>query len=698
MLENYQNYYVFDELVKTGKFVLDTSTITRDTWDEYYYGIKNILKDGIETEQVHNMFITIRFADGASVDLSLFDLFFNMIFWYIVIESGKPITGEYLFFPHAITQDAIKDYFDRIIVKVRENFTPKTLNNIIADTLHRFIDIDDFSFYIANTINLKDTIDLEDASPEFDKIMHTSLADKPIDEVKDDGLKLADRSVEIIVNDSEKLLGYDHCLKNAFMSQEGINRRQYKEFAIHIGTKPNGLGGVHPAIIDGSYLSGALNTIQAQFMDSSAARIAQIQAKKNVGTSGNLARILGINNIDTIINPDPNYACNTRNFITITLKNKKVFNRFVDRWYRFTPDDVDHYLTRKDTHLIGQTLLFRSPICCASEAHGHGICYKCYGGLAHINNNIKVGKYAAEQFSSQTTQKQLSAKHLLETVIPKITWSPEFYQYFTMDINAIYANPNATNADIFIDPESICSTHDDESDEASADNGDYSSFITEFTLIDKKGIHTVSSEEGTEMYLSSSFKEYLYNLPLNDDGMYQISLKSMVAQEMSMFLINIDNNELVKTLKDVEGLINRKPSIQQYNKSTIIQKLVDLCIEGKLTIQAVHLEVLIMNQIRSIRSILRKPEWENDDEDYVILTLDQALKDNPSVIISLLYQNLGKTLMYPLTFQKSTPSCMDLFFMKQPQNRNIDPTTLTEDNTYMLHPVSIIPDKGDTPV
>lgn len=685
MLNNYQNYYVYAQLVQTGQLTIDTRSITKDTWSDYYEALKNIFRDGIETEQVHHMFVHIIFADDVELDLTLFDLFFNLIFWYIVIHSNMEIKSDSLFFSDTITQKDIKKYFDRTIIKVRDKYDIQTLNNVIADTLYRFMDIDEFSFYIANTLNLKDTIDLENACPEFNKLMHTSLRDVPIESVKDEGLKITNRSVEII-KDSEKYLGFDHCLKNSFVSGEGVKIRQYKEFAINIGTKPDGKGGVLPAIIDGSYLDGSLNSILAQYVDSSAARVAQIQSKKNVGTSGDMARILGINNIDTTINQDLTYRCNTKNFLKITLKNKKVFDRFVDRWYRFHPDGLEYYMTANDTQLIGKTLYFRSPITCVSAAHGHGVCAACYGGLSHINYNLKIGKYAAEQLSSQLTQKQLSAKHLLETVITKVEWTPEFYKYFTIDINAIFANPKAEPATIYIDPNNIISNFDNE-DATDPSMMDYISYITEFTLVNKKGeSFTITSKNNTEMYITNALQQYLNkSATVTDDGLYEINLKDMINSETCLFLITIDNNELAKTLKDIENLINRKDSVAENTKDSIVQKLIDLCIEGKLEIQAVHLEVIIMNQIRSIRSMLRKPDWEVENEDYNLVSLDKALKDNPSVVVSLLYQNLAWMLSYPLTFQKELPSCMDLFFMKQPQNIESDDNAKEE--RHLINPV-----------
>lgn len=685
------NYLVFSELMKTGRMTIHTTNITKQNWRDYYTGLDNILKDGIERPEVQQMQIKIIFVDGIDIELSIFDLLLNIIFWNILIKCNIPISSRYLFWGDAITQDTIKSYLDMIIGDIRENLTAKELNNALADTLHMIPElVNKFSMYLSNTINLFDTIKLENACPEFDACMHTSLRNTPIELVKDEGLRIAERTIELI-KDSEKYLGYDHCLRNPFIAEQGINKRQYKEFAIHIGTKPNGTGGVHPAIIDKSYLEG-MDSIQEIYMDSSAARVAQIQAKKNVGTSGDMARILGINNMDTYLNPDLSYKCQTRNFITITLTDKKVFNRFIDRYYRFNEDDVDHLLTEKDTYLIGKTLLFRSPITCASAAHGHGICAACYGKLALTNFNISVGKFAAEQLSSQLTQILLSAKHLLETVISKMEWTPEFEQYFVIDINGIYANPDFNNAEILIDPDNIFSVADN--DEYTNGSGDYDSYITEFTLVDKKGTHIIKSKDNTELYFDmESFIPYMNRFgKLNEDGMIQMSLKDIASKEIRLFLIIIDNNELAKTLKDIEKLINVKPSIAVHDKNTLIQELINLCIRGRITIQSVHLEVIIMNQIRSIVSAIRKPNWENEDEDYTILTLDQALKDNPSIIISLLYQNLSYMLTYPLSYQKESASCMDPFFMLQPQKMLLDEDTIIDpDKKEMINPIIKMP-------
>lgn len=689
MINNYQNYYMFADLIQTGRHYLKTSDINSSNWQEYYDGILNILKDNIETDEIKRFVITVDFGNNDIVDLSIFDLYFNIIMWYLVIKSGITLDGRALFYPEIINRKCIKKYFDKYIPIIVERFShiykndvtkiTISLNNIIDDTLSKFSDVDSFSFFLANTINLKDTIDLMNNIPEFNSLVHTSLIDESIEDVKDIGMKKAERSIEIIKN-AKSVLGYDHCLKNSFETGEGISPRQYKEFAIHIGSKPDGTGGVHPHIIDRSYLMGGLQHVADQFVDSASSRVAQIIVKHNTSSSGNFARIMGINNIDTVLNTDLDYKCNTHNFITLTIDNSKILSMLIGRYYRLNPEGIDYLVHPEDTFLIGKTIYLFSPMTCASAAHGHGICRRCYGDLAYINSNIKVGKFAVEQLTSQTTQKQLSAKHLLETVIEKIKWNDNFNKFFYVDnVNMIYINDNLEAGHIIIDPNNITDNTENtesDSDEDSIDSSSFSdssqftNYITSFVFEDINGIkYKIHSENMTEMFFSEDFIDYLKRLPLSSDKKYHIDISDLnnYLNDNALFYIQIINNDIDKNLKDIESLINKKDELVGLDKDSLLKKFINLIIKGKITIQSVHLECMLMNQIRSINSKLKLPEWENDNEEYQILSLDQSLTNNPSVIITLLYKDLKATLTNPITYAKNEASRMDMFFMVQPQ-------------------------------
>lgn len=675
-----ENYYVFKELLSNGgKMLLKTSDITLSNYENYYKGLLNLLKDGIDDPNLHNMIVTVDFGFGDVVDLSIFDLYFNIIMWYMPLCNGS-INGEALFFPNNMTQDEIKKYIDKFILKMRERFSSVKLNNIITNTLHRFVDVDDFSMFFANTINLKDTIDLANRVPDFNALLHTSLKGVKIEDVKSEGMRRADESIEIIKN-SKQYLGYDHCLANSFRVGEGINPRQYKEFAIHIGSKPNGTGGVNPHVIDKSYIRGALIDVASQYVDSASSRVAQIQTKKNVKSSGNFARILGINNMDTFINPDLNYKCDTHNFEVITIRNEKYLKRLTDRYFRFDPEGMDYKITSKSRDLIGKTIYLFSPMTCQSAAEGHGICRRCYGDLAYNNYNIKVGKFGAEQLSAQLTQKQLSAKHLVETVVEPYEWEFPFDIYFdNSNINLIDARSDAPRAYILIDPELIESVNDegfyDEDDDDDSislvdSNNDLNEYITSFTLVNESGeSYTINNKQEGEMYFTKEFSDYIKSYAdQTDDDMIKVDLQDIANRDISLFYVQINNNDIDKGLKEIEHMLNRKSNIEgiNYDKDVLLDKLLSTCDDNKLIIQSVHLEVICMNQIRSAKDLLRNPDWSIPGEKYQILTLDGALKNSPSIVNSLIYQKLADTLTYPLSYKKKASSRMDMFFMKQPQ-------------------------------
>lgn len=687
MLTNYKNYYMFEDFVKTKKMTLCTADITMHNWYDYYNGVLNLMKDGIETEFLQKTFITVDFGNGETVRLSVMDLYFNIIHWFLIVRSGRQITGRHLYFDRAITQDTIKKFIDdHFVEEERKELDSILMNNIIDDTLHFYSDVDIFSLYIANTINLEDDVALMNACPEFDDLLHTKMPNTPIEDVKTIGMEKTKRAIDIIVNESKKYLGYHHCLRDAFLSKEGINTRQYKEYAIHIGSKPNGQGGVHPAIIDGSYIGGALHTVLNLFIDSSASRVAQIQMKNNVGYSGNFARILGLNNIDSVLYGDPTYDCHTSNFQVVNIKSQKILYKLIDRYYRIHPQGQEFIISRRDTHLIGKQIYLRSPMTCASASRGNGICYKCYGDLAYTNNMINIGKYAAENLSSKLTQRQLSAKHLLETLIKKLYWVAAFYEFFTVNINIIQLSSDIEfqkGTYMIIDQDAIAQENEEykktdyaeDDDEVDEESGIYNDYITEFYMEDKSGKRIVirteeeDEKERTRMYISSDFARYIKkNAILTEDNMYQIDLGELAEQELALFYIKLTNNELSKTLDDIQSVINKKAETSSHNRHSILQTLIELVLEGNLDIMAVHLEMLLMNQIRSKENILDKPDWDNPNESYQIITLNQALTDNPSIVISLLYQNLSKMLYYPLSFKKKGTSKMDMFFMKQPQN------------------------------
>lgn len=718
-LVNYNNYYIYSDLAKNGKIVVNTNDITINTWEYHYNGILNMLKDGIETQYVQNLFITVRFDNGEEVDLNIMDYYINIILWYIIVYIGDSVEPKHLFFHYKGTvSDDIKSFVDdNFVIPNRIKVPNRILNNAIADMLHKFVDIDNFSLFFADTLNLEDDIDLMNASPEYYGYIHCDLSNVPIDNVKDAGLEITNKAIEII-KDSKNIMGYEHCLVNPFISKEGINVRQYKENNFNIGTKPDGKGSVYHDIINSSYITGGLDTMTYQFIDSGSSRVAQIISKKNVGDSGKFARILGLNNTAIYLHPDPNYDCHTRNFEVITIPDEKHLRLLVDRYYRFSPNGVEYKIGKYDTFLIGKTIYLRSPMTCASHAQGNGVCYKCYGDLAYTNADISIGRYATEYISSKITQQKLSAKHLLETIIKHIVWCDDFNKFFNVDINSIELSTDLLKDlealegwKIKINPENIDSENEDDffshkyfsnsQHDAQSEGEFYNEFITSFVIVSPKGkeinifsIPESEEDSETKMYISSDFATIIRDC-MNEDNMDEdgnVYIPMTRLEDMDIFYIKVENNDIGKNLDILNDLLNKKAVTTSFTKDHILERLQDVIIKSKINCMSVHIEVLLANQIRAVDDILGMPNWLNPDEPYQLIPLNDALTDNPSIIISNLYQKLAKSFYYPLSFRKTAPSIFDPMFMRKPKKfLEVDHEVWDEQNKSALKP-------GESPV
>lgn len=676
-LSNIENYGVYSSVVSGHKVFIRTNDLSKDNWLSHYKSILNLLKDGIETNLVQNTFINVEFADGNAVDLAIVDYYLNLIMWNMLIRTNVAIESKHIFFADEIKKDTIKDYIDKFLIDIsRKRFTNKELNNIIDDTLYRIHDIDIFSMFFSNTVNLEDNVFLMKKNKEFDKCMHVDVKDIALEDVKSFGMDYANKSIDII-KDSKKYLGYDHCLADAFRASEGINPKQYKEFAINIGTKPDGHNGIFPFAINHSFINGGVSSPLEYFIESSTGRTAQIIKYNNVGSSGHFARLLGLNNMDSFLHPDPNYDCCSSNFVEIVIKDKKTLKMLNNRYYRLHPHGMEKLIKSTSTDLIGKKIYLRSPITCASAARGQGICYKCYGDLAYtvydagINFGVNIGRIASETLSSSLTQKLLSAKHLLETFIEKINWTKKFNETFEVTGNTatIDSEINYKNYKLIIDPESIELENEEDDDLSFSDDEDYrpiyNEYISEFDIMENGEIHHISNDKNSKLYISNELNSVIRRKGEPIDGKIYIDFSEL--KDIILFIIPIENNELSKTLEHLENLLNKNSTIKGMDINQLLQSLIDTVIEGGLNIASTHIEVIMSNQIRDGEDILERPKWYLPNPSYEILSLNRALTCNPSVTISLSYQKISKLLYNPLTYRKKGASFMDLFFMERPQ-------------------------------
>jgi hypothetical protein len=686
LLQNTANYGQYADLVTNGSMHVNSRNINDMNIDEHIKSVYNILLDGINLSSVQGYLIYVSFTDMQNVPVkyTIEDYFVQLIFWKLPTSIHEPLTSETMFLHGRITVNTICNYVNRIYIKKyidnikRSNLQMNedmlmSMNLNINECFENFKLFIDFQMYLNNTLCLEDTLDLMNNYPEFYDAMHVDYSNVPLEELNDLGMEYTRKMIEIMCSPES-----NHCLKPMLNAGQCINDKQLKEMKANVGPKPNGMGNIIPAPITKPYLMNALGEIEPYVVDASASRVAQMLSHENVGKSGDFARILELNCQDTKLYPDARYKCNTKHTITRHIKDMKTLKLYNGRYYRFRKIFADNQNEQDkvinadtDTWLIGKTIEIYSPMTCASRSRGEGVCYRCYGDLAYTNFNINIGVIATELVSSGYTQRQLSAKHLLEAHVKTMSWNQSFDDILEVSFNTIKTYDSDEYSELYAKTNLIINTGDfDYEDED--DDIEYNSFVTCF-YIEKDGVRTeYHTENGEYIYTSKDMNDIiaskLKSMKFYDGDAVDVSIPLYQLVDCDeIFLFHIDNDELSKAVNSAKALLNKKAETSKFTKDEILAEFCDINITGGFKVQSVHYEIIIAAQMRDGYDKLEYPDWTQVETSYQIVTLSKSLTENPSITTSLQYQKIGQMIWKPITYIKKKPAMNDLYFMTEPQ-------------------------------
>lgn len=82
------------------------------------------------------------------------------------------------------------------------------------------------------------------------------------------------------------------------------------------------------------------------------------------------------------------------------------------KYYKLDYEDTEiKELTKDDHHLVGKTILIRSPVAGCKHPDPHGICSVCFGALSASYDEHNLGQQCAAEVAAGQTQNVLSQKH-----------------------------------------------------------------------------------------------------------------------------------------------------------------------------------------------------------------------------------------------------------------------------------------------
>lgn len=655
---------LLDEIHNTVFVINDIVADGKKAYRAHIEKIYDTIKQGFEKKQFREFPVKFKFNndDARTYILQLRHYLTNLMFWGPFVRLGleEELNEEHIVDCSLISTDFIKSYLDyKLIMPYREEFSNKKMNQVIADMLYNLSRISvDFTLLMGLSLNLETFIDVANRNKRFDEILHTQLdPDQQPKDIEDFLDKLEKEEIDILSNDPK-----GNFLQPILKSGSGIKHKQLRELTGAGGLKPDLFDNTMPVPITGNFIVGGLGSIANYYVDSAAARKAVVMNKTVMGTSGHFARKVMLIATDSKLRNDE-LECNTVNTICYHIKTKDHLRRLRGRNMVVSPSKT-YTIKGNEEHLIGKSIYVYSPITCASH---EGICKKCYGGLYYTNRDLfSVGAFAAAKTTNPISQSVLSTKHLLTTISDRIDFNDEFYEFFSLVSNEVIINTSSDAQDIT--KFTLCIDENDLQSIAEFDETDYNKYVSCFYLKKKKSRdHMIKIEEleGKELYLSPALIDLIKRGKTNE-GMIEIDL-SKIDESEKLFSIIVNNNELTKPLYAIMAVLDRKGNLGCKTISEICQKLVDLFITSHINLDAVHAELLVKPLIRDRENVLKFPKFNTykAPESYQILSVSTALEKNPSVLVSLSFQALGRQLSSPTTYEKVGTSYLDPFFREK---------------------------------
>ena len=633
--------------------------------DELIYNTKIYLSEGRKV--LRSMTVSFKFdMSDELIEMNYVLFLFNLIIWRPFLRFGIPVTKNDIFKQEVFSNTKYAEYVNRFKNKYCDLFTVKEFSECLyhMQVAHNKI-VTTIDCVFGNSISKYDMLKFAAKHKDFDAILKTEI------DTKNMNVKEAE---EFIAGQTERL--FDICRNNsdeynpfkAFI-RAGVacDRGQIRETSVHLGFKPDLDGNTIPITTNSNLTTDGLKTAEAVFIDSKGGRKASV-LNLGVAEAGYYGRHSTTACSNITLHPDPLHSCNSVNLYECVISSKRELESFEGRFMQVgNPKDRRYrVISLDDTKLIGQKIYLRSPTTCACT--DGRICKTCYGTLYNVNYGIHIGIYAAIDANEGKTQAGLSAKHSLNTTSARIEIIDE--RGFLLSVNGwmFVINPNINRDDyelVFIESDILA-----EKKEMYDKADNYYTKRIMFRNIHTKEIFEVYEQSDCNFYLSNQLFRQLdkANFFATNADEITIPLKKIALDEAFVFL-RITNKELSMPIKRLTKFLEKckKPLDGVSNYNEFIYTVNELYRLGGVTMPSVHIEVIVRNLIRDITNEHNLPDWSipQTPNMYKLMSLNNAILNDGSVLTGLGFEQVAKQLRNPRTFYKTKPGFQSQLFINQ---------------------------------
>lgn len=638
-----------------------TKAMDLDIWSQKEMTDRQFMLDLIPHAEELFGKVRLKFSDG-DVIVSKRMAFLNLFWFPIVNKFGIPLRKSHFVKRKPINQDVLvkewNRYYEEVLGQNPQN--AKKLKQVIwgvLQDLNKFCSEDLLPY--TGTIDMLDMVEIM-SDPPIAKIIATKEKITP---------EMGTDVIEKIVDSNSKkimeILGTSGALKNEalrpYQATRQINKFQVPQTIYAFGVRTDVSDNIVGLPVIGSALEG-LRNIQEYAVEHLSAKKSQFYNKVAVADSQYFGRKqhLIASSVQFIYSHD----CMS----TALIKFRVTPQNYQNLVGKLAFKDGKAFTISYDNcgSLVGDEIAMRSPMTCR---YRKGVCTVCGGRIFNnINRKINVGILSAIHVIEPTTQKILSAKHLVKTLsLMYEMLSPTDGIMFRSSNNEIRWKPSFVDKVkklwMGIPLKYFTAVHDVtllRSDKPVKE--ERFSKVENFTLwergTDKKVLYPLRNQQQVpffSMEMLFHIRDHYNELEMDEEMMW-IPLAG--TEKHPVFRTIIVNDNMLAFVNQVSGFL--QDNICNHTTcSGALQEFSDI-VHSKVSANIVHLETLLKSYLITSKTDYRIPLVT--DPDNVMFQTTGRVLDNRHVGTKLAFEKLKSYMCSPSTYLlPHQPSPFDLF-------------------------------------
>lgn len=646
----------------TTVLTLDVILSNEEMYSVVFQDMLDILKYGIEYKVIREWPIHFIIHEGDSKawddvhTLQVRHFLSNLCVWYAYMKMENIRVMDDTFVVDWTDKNAnfIADFIDEKILPYQDTQDFHSMNAIVDEILYQIKAVSDaFCLIFGYSASIWDIMKAEESNPEIHHLIYDEIpANLQPKELED---LLAAKNKRLI----ELFSKADSDLRPLLMSGKNISPNQFKEIFLRIGFKADLSNRTIPWYLDANLLRTGIWMPSYFLIGAMSGRKAQIESKLSMSKPGALSKKMNHNSTAVVLRQD-HEICDSARPITYEIKDDRFLEMLDKRNYYDDKGEMHMLNYKRDKHLIGKKIRFRSPCTCTSK---EGVCEACYGGLYNINKDLfSQGSLAATKVTEPTSQLVLGQKHSQFTQSDEIAFDDLFYQCFDIVSSEVTLSEDVDlDSGLLLD---LGPVEVEETDDGEAYRIEY------FDIINYNGeiLGRVKEQHDFPLYLAN---EMISAWKASAGHPIPLSRFNDVDDDVILFNIEVKSKAVTQSLQLITAALDSKDHLgNAHNIDGLCQRFGEIMLDCNIAYPFVHNELIIRAMMRKIGNEFEYPDFSanGDHDDYEIMRLTWSLRKNPSPIIRLCTGWLKASLTSTSLYKSTKPSHFDALFIPKLQD------------------------------